>query len=130
MVHKLNMFCRKGTYSVVKINTLYSDVRTATTRMNNIGGRQSESTPDTNNPSYNLQNASPTFEELVFCPTGLANTSKYVHTKYDVSLELWLNSASSFSCCEYVNKKTKTHFFNKHSLGRQKRAFEAAAHRY
>lgn len=99
------MFCRKGTHSVVKIIRLYSDVRKATTRMNNIGARESESSPDTNNSSYNLQNAPPTFEELVFSPTGLANTSKYADKQYDVSFELVLVLSCASSCCEYVKKK-------------------------
>lgn len=61
-------------------------------RMSNIGTQKSESSPDTNNASLRYQNASPSFEELVFCPKGLPNSFKYrdckysaANSKYDVS---------------------------------------------
>lgn len=96
------MFCRRGLRSVLSNTKLYMVVRRANglRRMSNIGAQKSESSPDTNNASLNYQNASPSFEELVFCPKGLPNSSKYRDCKYSAANSKY--DVSSLSLCFVV----------------------------
>lgn len=109
------MFCRRGLRSVLRNSKLNIVVRRATglRRMSNIGAQKSESSPDTNNPSLNYQNASPSFEELVFCPNGLPNSFKYLDCKYSAANSKYDVSSQS-PCCVVVNMLKK-------SINRQKK---------